>query len=74
MGLEERGALMRLAADLAQRDGVAVLFTEHDMDVVFAHAHRVMVLHQGELIADGPPARVREDARVRQVYLGSEDA
>jgi len=74
MGLEERGTLMRLAADLAQRDEVAVLFTEHDMDVVFAHAQRVMVLHQGELIADGPPARVREDPRVQQVYLGSSDA
>jgi branched-chain amino acid transport system ATP-binding protein len=74
MAPRERDALMRLAAELARGGGIAVLFTEHDMDVVFAHADRVLVLAGGELIAEGRPDAVRADARVREVYLGSGDA
>jgi branched-chain amino acid transport system ATP-binding protein len=66
----ERGELMALAAGLAGRERIAVLFTEHDMSVVFAHASRVIVLHLGEIIAAGAPAEVRADSRVREVYLG----
>jgi branched-chain amino acid transport system ATP-binding protein len=71
MAPEERGELMTLAAGLARSEGIAVLFTEHDMDVVFAHADRVMVLYSGELIASGPPAEIRADPRVQEVYLGA---
>jgi branched-chain amino acid transport system ATP-binding protein len=67
----ERRALMELVATLARKDSIAVLFTEHDMDAVFAHADRLIVLDRGELIATGSPAQVRADARVRAVYLGS---
>jgi branched-chain amino acid transport system ATP-binding protein len=70
MAPEERGALMSLAAALARAEGIAVLFTEHDMDVVFGHADRVVVLHSGEVIASGPPAAIRADRRVQEVYLG----
>jgi branched-chain amino acid transport system ATP-binding protein len=70
MASAERAALMELASRLAASEGIAVLFTEHDMDVVFEHARRVLVLHLGELIASGAPAAVRADARVREVYLG----
>jgi branched-chain amino acid transport system ATP-binding protein len=74
MAPAERSALMQLASDLAKSGGIAVLFTEHDMDVVFTHADRVIVLSGGELIAEGAPQAVRADARVREVYLGSEHA
>lgn len=67
----ERSELMQLTADLARDSNIAVLFTEHDMDVVFTHADRIVVLAQGRLIAQGDPAHVRADARVREVYLGS---
>jgi len=67
----ERGILMRLAASLARSDGIAVLFTEHDMDVVFGHADRVMVLYSGELIASGTPGEIQADPRVQEVYLGA---
>jgi len=70
MAPDERQALMHLAAGLARSDNLAVLFTEHDMDVVFGFADRVIVLHGGEIIAAGTPAQVRNDARVREVYLG----
>ena len=70
MAPEERGALMRLAAQLADSEQIAVLFTEHDMEVVFGYASRVIVLHLGEIIAAGTPDQVRADRAVREVYLG----
>jgi branched-chain amino acid transport system ATP-binding protein len=71
MAPAERAALMALAATIARESGIAVLFTEHDMDVVFGHADRVLVLDRGRTIAEGTPAEVRADARVRAVYLGT---
>jgi branched-chain amino acid transport system ATP-binding protein len=71
MAPAERVGLMALTATIARERGIAVLFTEHDMDVVFAHADRILVLDRGHLIAEGPPAAVRADPRVREVYLGS---
>ena len=72
MAPAERGALMALAERIARARGLTVLFTEHDMDVVFSVADRIMVLHQGRVIAEGPPAHVRADALVQRVYLGEE--
>jgi len=71
MAPQERVALMALTAGIARAEGIAVLFTEHDMDVVFAHADRLIVLNRGQLIAAGLPAEVRANARVQEVYLGS---
>ena len=69
----ERRALMALVRRLASEGGVAVLFTEHDMDVVFGGtADRVLVLHRGALLAEGAPDQVRADPAVRAVYLGEE--
>ena len=70
MAPPERQALMALVARLARERGAAVLFTEHDMDVVFGHATRVLVMSRGEIIAAGSPGEIRASARVRDVYLG----
>ena len=70
MAPADRGALMATAAELARRDHVAVLFTEHDMDVVFGHADRIIVLDRGLAIAEGSPEEIKADARVQAVYLG----
>ncbi|MGQ0509268.1 MAG: ABC transporter ATP-binding protein [Betaproteobacteria bacterium] len=74
MAAAERAALMQLTASLARASGIAVLFTEHDMDAVFTNADRVIVLADGEVIAQGAPAQVRADRRVREAYLGTEAA
>ena len=62
---------MQLTAEIVRERNVAVLFTEHDMDVVFRHADNVIVLNRGRIIASGRPEAVREDPQVREVYLGS---
>jgi branched-chain amino acid transport system ATP-binding protein len=65
-----RASVMRLVADVVRGGEAAVLFTEHDMDVVFAHADRVIVLDRGRIIATGTPAAIRADPRVQAAYLG----
>jgi branched-chain amino acid transport system ATP-binding protein len=70
MAPRSRARLMQVATDLAKKDRIAVLFTEHDMDVVFGFADRVIVLDHGRIIAEGTPAEVRADAKVQAVYLG----
>ena len=72
MSTRARNRLMQLVGDLARRDSLAVLFTEHDMDVVFGHADRVIVLDRGRIIAEGTPDAIRADPRVRAVYLGND--
>jgi branched-chain amino acid transport system ATP-binding protein len=66
----ERADLMRLVAGIVRAETIAVLFTEHDMDVVFGHADRIMVMNRGRLVAEGTPAAVRANEAVREIYLG----
>ncbi len=70
MAPKERVALMQLTVDIVRDRGVSVLFTEHDMDVVFAHSHRIMVLNRGRLIAEGNAHEIRNSPLVQEVYLG----
>ena len=71
MAPKERNSLMALTKDLVISRGLAVLFTEHSMDVVFAYADRMIVLARGRLIAEGRPLEVRDDPEVQEVYFGS---
>jgi branched-chain amino acid transport system ATP-binding protein len=62
--------MTHLIHNLAQHERLTVVLTEHDMQVVFALAERVVVMHQGRIIADGAPTVVRDDPLVRTAYLG----
>jgi branched-chain amino acid transport system ATP-binding protein len=71
MGQRERLDMIMLVKRLVTERGVAVLFTEHSMDVVFAFADRIIVLARGALIAEGDAAVIRDNAQVQEVYLGA---
>ena len=71
MAPAERNELMALTKQLVQERGMAVLFTEHSMDVVFAYADRMIVLARGRLIAEGKPLEIRDHPKVQEVYFGS---
>ena len=71
MAPKERNNLMALTKQLVIDRGMAVLFTEHSMDVVFAYADRMIVLARGRLIAEGKPLAIRDDPKVQEVYFGS---
>jgi len=70
MAPRERHEIMALVARIAADTGLTVVFTEHDMDVVFAVSQRITVLHQGAVLADDVPEAVRANAEVQRVYLG----
>jgi branched-chain amino acid transport system ATP-binding protein len=71
MSAQERHGLMELTAGIVRNDGITVLFTEHDMDVVFGHADSVIVMNRGRLLCAGAPDEVRADPEVKRVYLGA---
>ncbi len=72
MSGEETRETMELVARLNKEMGLTILFTEHDMSVVFGYARRLTVLHQGTVIAEGTPEEVRANERAQKIYLGEE--
>jgi ABC-type branched-subunit amino acid transport system ATPase component len=72
MAAAERSAIMELVMEAVRRRGLTMIFSEHDMETVFAHATRVAVMDRGTLVADGTPAQVRADPEVQRIYLGDQ--
>ncbi len=66
---DESGELFKAVAGISS--DITVLFIEHDMDVVFRFASRIIVMVSGGILMEGTPAEIASDARVREVYLGS---
>jgi branched-chain amino acid transport system ATP-binding protein len=73
MSISETVASIELIRDIVQGRNLTLLFTEHDMTVVFEIADRISVLHHGEIIATGDGDAVRDDPEVRRVYLGKDE-
>lgn len=72
MSGEETHETMNLIKRLNQEMRLTILFTEHDMSVVFGYAKRLTVLHQGAIIAEGSPEEVRSNETAQKIYLGEE--
>jgi branched-chain amino acid transport system ATP-binding protein len=70
MSAKETHQTIEMIGRITRQEGLTLLFTEHDMEVVFSISERIMVLHQGRLIAGGSPEEVRSNPDVRKVYLG----
>jgi branched-chain amino acid transport system ATP-binding protein len=70
MSPEETTATMSLIKKLADRQGLTILFCEHDMEVVFNVAQSIMVMQQGYTIIQGAPEEVRQNSEVQKAYLG----
>jgi branched-chain amino acid transport system ATP-binding protein len=70
MSPQETAQTIALIEKIARDRNLTLLFTEHDMDVVFSIAEKITVLHQGEVLAEGKPDEVRTNPEVQRVYLG----
>ena len=70
MSAKETHQTIQLVGRITREKGLTLLFTEHDMEVVFSISERILVLHQGRLIAEGSPEEVRNNDEVTKVYLG----
>jgi len=71
MSQEETREIVELLDEIKER--YTILLVEHDMDVVMTIADRIMVLHHGQIIAEGSPDEIRQDENVREAYLGVEE-
>ena len=72
MSVEESQYTTNLIKEISRESGITILFTEHDLDMVFFTADRIIVMAQGEVICDGDERCIRGDQKVREAYLGSE--
>ena len=70
MSAQETRATIEFIGEIVKEKGLTLLFTEHDMSVVFSISERILVLHQGKLIASGPPDEVRANPDVQRIYMG----
>jgi branched-chain amino acid transport system ATP-binding protein len=66
----EKSTIMDTIAGVVESDGITAVIIEHDMDVVFTYAARIVVMHQGRILADGTPAEIRQNDEVAQTLLG----
>jgi branched-chain amino acid transport system ATP-binding protein len=74
MSPSEKSLVCEIILQINRKEGVSVLFTEHDIDMVFSLAESVIVMSQGAKIAEGPPSEMKTNKKVQEVYLGARHA
>lgn len=73
MNQVETTKTISLMREMAREFGLTLVLTEHDMNVVFSLAQRIVVMHQGAILCEGTPDEIRQDAMVKRIYLGEEN-
>ncbi len=67
----DKGQIMDTIASVVRGEGITAVIVEHDMDVVFKYSDRIVVMHQGAILAQGTPDEIRNNDQVAMVLLGS---
>jgi branched-chain amino acid transport system ATP-binding protein len=70
----DKGQIMDTIASVVRREGITAVVVEHDMDVVFKYSDRIVVMHQGAILAQGTPDAIRANEQVATILLGASDA
>lgn len=70
VGTREKGRIMDTISAVVRAGGLTAVIVEHDMDVVFRYSDRIVMMHQGQILADGTPEEIRNDERVASTLLG----
>jgi branched-chain amino acid transport system ATP-binding protein len=70
MAPSERIKVMNLIEKLFEERGLTVIFIEHDLDIIFSVARKILVMHQGSIIAEGTPEQIKMEEEVQRIYLG----
>ena len=66
----DKGQIMDTIASVVRREGITAVVVEHDMDVVFKYSDRIVVMHQGQILAQGTPDQIRKNDEVAMILLG----
>lgn len=69
----EKAGIMDTISSVVREGKITAAIVEHDMDVVFKYSDRVVMMHQGKILADGTPNEIRESAEVIQILLGTDE-
>jgi branched-chain amino acid transport system ATP-binding protein len=67
----DKGQIMDTIASVVRGEGITAVVIEHDMDVVFKYSDRIVVMHQGAILAQGTPAEIRKNEQVAMILIGS---
>jgi branched-chain amino acid transport system ATP-binding protein len=66
----EKAPIMDIISSIVRSKGITAVIIEHDMDIVFRYSDRIIVMHQGTILADGTPDQIRENEAVTTTLIG----
>ncbi len=67
----EKAPIMEIISSIVRSGGITVVIIEHDMDIVFRYSERIVVMHQGSILADGTPDEIRRNDAVTTTLIGT---